>query len=127
MIVITDKNKVINKRAPYLAGTRISAIVLFSSDFSNIHEQMVNYANKNIFTKMSKHPTIELERNITDFLTKNEIANILNGCDIDYKSLLKRYIEHIKVEEGTDFIPPSYNGHGINLKEWEELGKLSKG
>ena len=49
---------------------------------------------------------------------------------IDYKLLLEKYIKHVAMEEGTDFIysfgevASDYNG--ITKEEWEELIKISE-
>ena len=43
---------------------------------------------------------------------------------IDYRSLLVRYIRHVRYSEGDDFIPPFYSGGDITSEEWAELERL---
>lgn len=46
---------------------------------------------------------------------------------IIYRELLKKYIDHVSLQEGVDFLHPNYNDTGLFTKEeWEELLKLSE-
>jgi hypothetical protein len=46
---------------------------------------------------------------------------------IIYRELLKKYIDHIGIQEGTDFLHPKYlDDQMFTEDEWVELVKLSE-
>jgi hypothetical protein len=60
-----------------------------------------------------------------------------DGCDvvfqpkkpkdgIDYRMLLRKYISHVGICEGVDFIDPDDHSTAFTPEEWAELRKLSK-
>jgi hypothetical protein len=48
---------------------------------------------------------------------------------IDYRTLLKKYIDHVGTQEGIDFLSPGYSpnpGEILTKEEFDELVRLSE-